>query len=86
MKKKSSILIIKSTRCPNFPKFVFGMKLYMFRTVPMSIIRSFSPYTQQWYMSYRLRAGSGQNCRSVLILLVSCMTYTIAGCTVKNTG
>ena len=25
----------------------------MFRTVPMSIIRSFSLYTQQWYTSYR---------------------------------
>jgi hypothetical protein len=40
----------------------FGMKFYMFRTVPLSIIRSFSLYTQQWYMSYRfadgLRAGS----------------------------
>jgi len=36
----------------------------MFQTVPRSIIRSFSLYTQQWYMSYRfaesLRAGSGQ--------------------------
>jgi len=35
----------------------------MFRTVPLSIINSFSLYTQQWYMSYRfadcLRAGSG---------------------------
>jgi len=30
----------------------------MFRTVPMSIIRSFSLYTQQWYMSYSLLAGS----------------------------
>ena len=33
----------------------------MFRTVPLSIISSFSLYTQQWYMSYRfadcLRAG-----------------------------
>ena len=50
----------------------------MFRTVPLPIIRNFSLYTQQWYMSYRfadsLRAGSGRN--SVLILLVSCMTYT----------
>ena len=61
----------------------------MFQTVPLSIIRSFSLYTQQWYMSYRfadsLRAGSG---RSILILLASCqqtcMTYTIAVCTVKN--
>jgi len=37
----------------------------MFRAVPLSIIRSSSLYTQQWYMSYRfadsLRAGSGRN-------------------------
>jgi hypothetical protein len=26
------------------------MKLYKFRTVPLSIIRSYSPYTQQWYV------------------------------------
>jgi len=48
-----------------FLKFIFGMKLYMFRTVPLPIIRSFSLYTQQCYMSYRfadsLRAGSGRN-------------------------
>jgi len=25
----------------------------MFRTVPLPIIRSFSLYAQQWYMSYR---------------------------------
>ena len=62
----------------------------MFRTVPLSIIRSFSLYTQQWYMSHRLadnlRAGSGRN--SVLTLLASWqetgMTYTITVCTVKN--
>jgi len=36
-----------------FLKFIFGVKLYMFRTVPLSIIRRFSLYTQQWYMSYR---------------------------------
>jgi len=33
----------------------------MFRTVPLSIIRSFSLYTQKWYMSYSLRAGPGRN-------------------------
>jgi hypothetical protein len=61
----------------------------MFRTVPPSITRSFSLCTQQWYMSYRFaescRGGSGWNS---LILLDSrqqtCMTYTIAVCTVKN--
>ena len=36
-----------------FLKFIFGMKLYMFRTVPLSIIRSFSLYTQQWNKLYR---------------------------------
>jgi len=36
-----------------FLKFVFRIKLYMFRTVPLPIISSFSLYTQQWYMSYR---------------------------------
>ena len=121
------------------------MKLYMFRTVPMSIIRSIALYTQPCYTSYRfadsLRAGLGwisssrytkfsnlfwnetlyvsdspsvhhqeystvhpamvyviqvcwqlasriRNCRSILILLANCqhtcMTYTIAVCTVKN--
>ena len=67
----------------------------MFQTVPLSIIRSFSLYTEQWYMSYwfadSLRAGSGRSVlillrsgRSVLILLASCMTYTTAVCTVKT--
>ena len=36
-----------------FLKFIFGIKLCMFRTAPLSIIRCFSLYTQQWYMSYR---------------------------------
>jgi hypothetical protein len=34
-----------------FFKFIFGTKLYVFQAVPLSIIRSFSLYTQQWYMS-----------------------------------
>ena len=81
-----------------FLKFIFGIKLYMFRTVPPSIIRSFSLYTQQWYMSNRfadsLWAGSGWKWRirmelsSILIPLASCqqacITYTIVVCTVKN--
>jgi hypothetical protein len=50
------------------------MKLYMFRTVPLSIIRSFALYTEQWYTSYRfadsLQAGSGWH---ILILLASCL-------------
>jgi hypothetical protein len=68
----------------------------MLCTVPLSIIRRSSLYTQQWYMSYRLadslRAGSGWNGSSILILLASCqqtyMTYSYTGIpllyTVKN--
>jgi len=37
----------------------------MFRTVPLFIIRSFSLYTQQWYMSYTF----GDSCQQ------TCMTY-----------
>jgi len=66
------------------------MKLYMFRTVSVSIIRSFSLYTQQWYMSYRfvesLQAGSGWNCSSMLILLASSQhnQYDIYHCCVYS--
>ena len=56
----------------------------MFRTVPLSIIRSFSLHTQQWYMSYRFADPArklsanlydllDQNqTSSVLILLTTC--------------
>ena len=44
----------KTNQMHQFLKFIFGVKLYMFRTVPLSIIRSFSLYTRQWYMSCRL--------------------------------
>ena len=86
---RDEFLKIKPTRCTRFLKFILGMKLYMFWTVPLSPTRSFSLYTQQWYMSYwfadSLQAESG--C-SILILPTSCqqtcMTYTTAVCTVKN--
>jgi len=68
------------------------MKLYMFRTVLLLIIRSFSLYTQHWYISYifvdSFRAGPGWYCSSLLVLfescLQTCMTYTIAECTVNK--
>ena len=61
-----------------FLKFIFGIKLYVFRTVPLSIIRSFSLYTQQWYMSNRYADSLLASCQH------TCLTYTIAVCTVKN--
>jgi len=80
-------LIIKPTRCINFSNFFLEMIPCMFRTVPLSIIRSSSLYTQQWYKSYRF-ADSLQAGSSILILLASCqqtcMTYTIAVCTAED--
>ena len=52
----------------------------MFRTVPLPTIRSFSLYTQQWYMSYRFAVSllAGSRCsqavskpvRHVLLLCI----------------
>ena len=50
-----------------FLEFIFGIKLYTFRTVPLSIIRSFSLYTQQWYMSYRLQLQLASRIRTELV-------------------
>jgi len=46
----------------------------MFRTVPLSIISSFSLYTQQWYMSYRFAdslraAGTGRKFEKLVHLV-----------------
>jgi len=37
----------KSNEMHQFLKFVFGIELYMFRTVSLSIMRSLALYTQQ---------------------------------------
>ena len=67
--------IIKPTRCTNFSNFIFGIKFYRFRTVPLSIIRNFPLYTQQTCMTYTRNFP--------LYTQQTCMTYTIAVCTVK---
>jgi len=57
-----------------FHKFILDMKIYVFRTVPLSTIRSLFTVNQQWYMSYRyvdsFRAGPGW--KSILVLLLTC--------------
>ena len=39
----------------------------MFRTVPLSIIRSFSLYIQQWYMSYRFADSLRASCQQTAV-------------------
>jgi len=65
----------KTEEMNQFLKFIFGIKLYMFRTVSLPIIRILALYTQQ-YIQVMLTA-----CQEVSITR---MTYTIAVCTVKN--
>jgi hypothetical protein len=43
----------KTNRRTNFPRLFFVKKLYMFRAVPLPIIRSFPLYIRHWYMSCR---------------------------------
>jgi len=44
---RDSVFITKQTTCTIF-SINFGIKLYMFRTIPLPIIRSFSLYKQQY--------------------------------------
>ena len=79
------VFIIKPNKFTNFLNLLWNKTLHISNS-SLSIVRSFSLYTQQWYMSYRfadsLRAGSGRNCSSVLILLARCQQnlYDIYHC------
>ena len=88
----TNFFVIRPTRCTNFANFIFGMKLYMFRTVPLSIISSsFTVHSAVVYVIQVCRQLSSRirmERNSVLILLESClqtcMTYTTAECTVNE--
>ena len=47
----------------------------MFRTVPLSIISSFSLYTQQWYMSYRFSDSSQAVSKPVWHIPLMCVQW-----------
>jgi len=72
MELLSNFFIIRPTRCTNFANCIFGMKLYMFRTVPLSSIKS--SFTVHSAMVYVI-----QVCRQL-----SSRAYTIAECTVNK--
>ena len=72
-----------------FLKFIFGIKLYMFRTVSMSIIRRFSLYTEIVYVIQVFRQLASRirmefHSDPARKLSANCMTYTIAVFTLKN--
>jgi len=63
-----------------------GMKFYMFRTVLLSIIRNL--FTVHLAMVYVIQVCRQLSSRNILVLLENClktcMSYTIAECTVNN--
>jgi len=64
------------------------MKLYTFRTVRLSIIRSLFIVHSAMVYVIQLLSRTRMESRSILVLLESClqtcMTYTIAECAVKK--
>ena len=79
-------LVIKPIRYTNFTIY-FGMKIYMFRTVPVSNIRSlFTVHSAMVYVIQALYTQLSSRTRMELLesCLQSCMTYTIAECTVNK--
>ena len=86
----TNFFVIKPTRCTNFTNLFCHETLFLcFGQFVCPSSGAYSLYPQQWYTSYRFvdsfRAGPG--C-SILVLLESClqtcMTYTIAECTVPS--
>ena len=77
--------IIKPTRCSNFSNLFLEWNSTCFGHL---LCPSSGVFHCTHTHTHSLRAGSGRNCSSVLILLASChqtcMQYTIAVCTVKN--
>ena len=73
-----------------FLNFFFGIKFYMFRTVPLSIIRRFSLNTQQWYMSYMnevfhlIHVTSQQHRRCVIPQAVNSLVLLRMGQTISR--
>jgi hypothetical protein len=64
------------------------MKLYMFRTVPLSIIRSFIHCTLSNVICHIGLYTAFEQDQQVLLesfVYSACMTYTIAECTVNKT-
>jgi hypothetical protein len=57
-------LIIIPTRCTNLSNLFLEWKSTCFTQFPLSIIRSSSLYTRQWYTSYRFAEGIGSGAGS----------------------
>ena len=84
--KNGAILFLIKPTDALISQIYFVKKFYMFRAVPLPIIRSFPLYIRHWYMSCRFWWQLSRT--TILVVLESChqicMTYTSAECTVEN--
>jgi len=60
-----------------FLKYIFGTKTHIFRRVPLPIIRRFSLYTQQRYMSYKFRLDPARKLSANLHNFHHCCVYSV---------
>ena len=64
LNRSTNFFVIKPTRCTNFTIF-FGMNLYIFRTVRLSVIRSlFTVHSAMIYVTHVCRQLSNRTCWS----------------------
>ena len=85
---KTHFFTVRPTKCTNFANFIYGMKIYMFRRVPLSTIRSlFTVHSAMVYV-IQLSSKTRMEQSSILVLLESClqtcMTNAIPECTVNK--
>jgi len=81
----TNVFIIKSTICTNYTNLFWHETLHVSGEFLCPSSGVYSPYTQQWYMSYRFvdsfRAGPGLNCSKAVYKPV---WHTIAEFTVNK--
>ena len=88
---RDKFLITKPTRCTNSSNLIWNETLRVSESSSVHHQAFLTVHTAMVYIvqvCWQRQAGSGWNCRSILILLASCqqncMTCTIPVCTVKN--
>ena len=74
---QNEFLFNKTKRRTNFSKFILVKKIYMFRAVPLPIIRSITLYIRHWYMSCKF----DDSFQALVVLescLQTCITYRVS--------
>jgi hypothetical protein len=66
----------KTKEMHQFLKFIFGTELYMFWTVPLSIIRSLALHTQQYVCVIQVMKSACKQAVSISYVYMYCCVYS----------